>query len=411
MISASASTRTRCCIAGGGPAGMVLGYLLARAGVPVVVLEKHADFLRDFRGDTVHPSTLEIMHELGLLDAFLMRPHQKIQELNAVIGGKEIAVADFSHLPLHCKFIALMPQWDFLNFIAEQAKQFPHFALCMETRAVELVEKDGKVTGLRAESNDGPQEISANLVVAADGRHSDLRRAAGLEVIDRGAPIDVLWMRLPRHPDDPEATGGRFATGHILVMINRGDYWQCAFVVPKNGYEAIRSAGLDAFRREILSLAPFAADRIAELNDWDKIKLLTVTVNRLKQWSKPGFLCIGDAAHAMSPVGGVGINLAIQDAVAAANLLAQPLRGGAPSPDALASVQRRREWPTKMTQSLQIFIQNNILAHALSDASPKNEVPFALKAVQRLPFLRRIPARVFGMGFRPEHAAPFLRKS
>ncbi len=335
----TAPVHTRCCIVGGGPAGMVLGYLLARGGVPVTVLEKHADFLRDFRGDTVHPSTLEIMYELGLLDALLQRPHQQIRELSAVINGHSFRLADFSHLPTHCKFIALMPQWDFLNFLAEEAKRFPQFDLRMETRATELIRQDGRVTGVRADSPDGPIDIYADLVVAADGRHSAMRQSAAFPVTDVGSPIDVLWMRIPRHSDDPEATAGRINAGHMLVMINRGDYWQCAYVVAKGGYEAIREAGLDRFRASILTLAPFLDDRIGELDNWDKIKLLTVAVNRVRRWASPGLLLIGDAAHAMSPVGGVGINLAVQDAVAAANLLAKPLLGGAPTLAQLRRVQ------------------------------------------------------------------------
>jgi 2-polyprenyl-6-methoxyphenol hydroxylase-like FAD-dependent oxidoreductase len=400
---------TRCCIAGGGPAGMVLEYLLARAGVRAVVLEKHADFLRDFRGDTVHPSTLEIMHELGLLGSFLKLPHQEIRELSGIVNGEQVKMVDFSHLPTHCKFIALMPQWDFLNFLSEEAKRFPEFDLRMETRATSLIEIDGRVTGVQAQTKDGPLEILADLVVAADGRHSDLRQAARLELIDLGSPIDVLWMRLSRQPDDPDATAGRFAAGHILVMINRGDYWQCAFVVPKGGNDEIRAAGLEAFREQIVRIAPFLRSRIGELDDWDKIKLLTVAVNRLRHWAKPGFLCIGDAAHAMSPVGGVGINLAVQDAVAVANLLAKPLLDGIPTLQQLEDVQRRREWPTQMTQRVQLFIHNNVLRRVLASADTVDEhrgLPLVLKVVRRFTALRRIPARLFGLGFRPEHVSP-----
>jgi 2-polyprenyl-6-methoxyphenol hydroxylase-like FAD-dependent oxidoreductase len=388
---------------------MVLGYLLARANVPVVVLEKHSDFLRDFRGDTVHPSTLEVIYELGLLDAFLRRPHQEVRALQGFVGGDQVTIADFSHLPTRCKYIALMPQWEFLNFIADQAKKFPHFDLRMETRASQLLEKDGRVIGVRADLKDGGLDIRSDLVVAADGRHSDMRRSAELEVCDLGAPIDVLWMRITRFPNDPEATAGRFSAGHILVMINRGDYWQCAYVVPKDGYQSIRNAGLDAFRDQILKIAPFLRDRVHELDDWEKIKLLTVVVDRLRRWAKPGLLCIGDAAHAMSPVGGVGINLAVQDAVAAANLLSGALRAGSPTLAQLESVQRRRQWPTKMTQKAQIFIQNNVLARALSGDNKRQGAPVILKLFECMPFLRRIPARMFGMGFRPEHVVPLLR--
>ena len=388
---------------------MVLGYLLARAGVPVVVLEKHADFLRDFRGDTVHPSTLEVMHELGLLDSFLQRPHQKVTQLSGIVNGEEVSLVDFSRLPTRCKFIALMPQWDFLNFLADEAKKFPQFDLRTECRAAGLIEKDGRVAGLHAETKQGTIEVGADLVVAADGRHSDVRQAAGLEVIDFGAPIDVLWMSISRRPGDPEATAGRFTAGHILVMLNRGGYWQCAFVVPKGGYEDIRAAGLDALREQLGKIAPFVRDRLGELDDWDKIKLLTVLVNRLRHWAKPGLLCIGDAAHAMSPVGGVGINLAVQDAVAAANLLVNALQKGAPAFEQLEAVQRRREWPTEMTQRLQLLVHKNVLTRALSDrgtsADGQQGLPFLLKVLRRLPSLRRIPARALALGFRPEHVS------
>jgi 2-polyprenyl-6-methoxyphenol hydroxylase-like FAD-dependent oxidoreductase len=400
---------TRCCIAGGGPAGMVLGYLLARAGIRVVVLEKHADFLRDFRGDTVHPSTLEVMHELRLLDRFLKRPHQEIKELSGIVNGEQVKIVDFSHLPTQCKFIALMPQWEFLNFLSEEGQRFSEFDLRMEARATRLIELDGRVAGVHAESKDGSLEVLADLVVAADGRHSDLRQAARLELIDLGSPIDVLWMRLSRRPDDPEATAGRFAAGHILVMINRGDYWQCAFVVPKGGNDEIRAAGLEAFHEQIVRIAPFLSSRIGELDDWDKIKLLTVAVNRLRRWAKPGLLSIGDAAHAMSPVGGVGINLAVQDAVAAANLLAKPLLDGRPTLQQLVAVQRRREWPTQMTQRVQLFIHNHVLRRALSSAGTRDEhpgLPLVLKIIRHFAVLRRIPARLVGFGFRPEHVSP-----
>lgn len=396
---------------------MVLGYLLARAGLRVLVLEKHADFLRDFRGDTVHPSTLEIMYELGLLEQFLKRPHQEVRELSGFVNGEEVKIAELSDIPTHCKFIAVMPQWDFLDFLAEEAKKLPSFELGMETRATGLIEKDGRVIGLRAEAKEGPIEVEADLVVAADGRHSDVRKAAGLELTDYGAPIDVLWMRMSRRPGDPEATGGRFAAGHILVTINRGDYWQCAFVVPKGGIEETHAAGLEGFREQIAKIAPFLGDRVGELDSWDKIKLLTVAVNRLRHWAKPGLLCIGDAAHAMSPVGGVGINLAVQDAVAAANLLLEPLRNGVPTLEQLEKVQKRRAWPTEMTQRVQIFLHKNILSRALEqkEQAAREEhrgAPLGLKIVRRLTFLRRIPARVFAVGIRPEHvSAEILRAS
>lgn len=389
---------------------MMLGYLLARAGVRALVLEKHADFLRDFRGDTVHPSTLEVMYELGLLEEFLKRPHQEVRELSGIVNGEEVKIATLADLPTHCQFMALMPQWDFLDFLAEKARRFPSFALHMEARATGLVEKDGRVTGLRAETREGLLEVEADLVVAADGRHSEVRKAASLELMDYGVPIDALWMRVSRHESDPEATGGRFAGEHILVTINRGDYWQCAFVVPKGGIDKLHAAGLPAFQKQIAKIAPFLGDRVGELDSWDKIKLLTVAVNRLRHWAKPGLLCIGDAAHAMSPVGGVGINLAIQDAVAAANLLFKELRRGVPTLEELQQVQKRREWPTKMTQRVQVFMHKNILSRALEkrdegEGSKPKGAPALLKIARHVKFLRRIPARVFAQGLRPEHVA------
>lgn len=392
---------------------MMLGYLLARAGVRALVLEKHADFLRDFRGDTVHPSTLEVMYELGLLEEFLKRPHQEVRELSGIVNGEEVKIATLADLPTHCQFMALMPQWDFLDFLAEKARRFPSFALHMEARATGLVEKDGRVTGLRAETREGLLEVEADLVVAADGRHSEVRKAASLELMDYGVPIDALWMRVSRHESDPEATGGRFAGGHILVTINRGDYWQCAFVVPKGGIDKLHAAGLPAFQKQIAKIAPFLGDRVGELDSWDKIKLLTVAVNRLRHWAKPGLLCIGDAAHAMSPVGGVGINLAIQDAVAAANLLFKALRRGVPTLEELQQVQKRREWPTKMTQRVQVFMHKNILSRALEkrdegEGSKPKGAPALLKIARHVKFLRRIPARVFAQGLRPEHVAAEL---
>ncbi len=392
---------------------MVLGYLLARAGVPVIVLEKHADFLRDFRGDTVHPSTLELMYELGLLESFLKRPHQVVKELFAIVNGHTVKMAEFKHLPSHCKYIALMPQWDFLNFLSGEAKKFPTFQLQMETRAVRVIEENGRTTGVIIENKTGSHEIYTDLVVAADGRHSDMRESAKLEVIDLKAPIDVLWMRISKRPDDPEATGGRFSGGLLLVMINRNEYWQCAYVFPKGSYDRVRSEGLPQFQKRVLQLAPFLKDRIGELDDWDKIKLLTVQVNRLGEWARPGLLFIGDAAHAMSPIGGVGINLAVQDAVATANLLTPALQSGVPTLTQLQTVQYRREWPTKMTQALQVFIQNRILAPSLSpsDQNPDYDLPFFLKVVQHVPLLQRLPARLFGLGFRPEHIDRLILRS
>jgi len=404
---ASEKVNTCCCVAGGGPAGMIAGFLLARAGVDVLVLEKHSDFLRDFRGDTIHPSTLELMYELGILDEFLQRPHQELTHIGAQIGDITVPVGDYSHLPTHCKFIALMPQWDFLNFIAEKAKAYPQFHLRMDTEVTDLIEENGRIAGVRAKTPQGELEVRADLTLGTDGRHSIVREKAGLELVDLGAPIDVLWMRLERKPDDPEQTLGRVRGGKILVTLNRGDYWQCAYVIRKGDAEVLRQKGLPAFRDDIASMAPFLQGRTEALKDWDDVKVLTVAVDRLRKWWRRGLLCIGDAAHAMSPVGGVGINLAIQDAVATANILAGPLLGGAalsPNFDSkLRAVQERREFPTRMTQRLQVFAHKNILTPALTNKAETRQLPLPLRLLQRFPVLRRIPARVLGMGFRPEH--------
>lgn len=394
--------RTQCCIVGGGPAGMVAGLLLARAGVDVVVLEKHGDFLRDFRGDTIHPSTLEVMHELGFLDDLLKRPHQKAERLGGVIGGVEIPVADFTHLPTRRGFIALMPQWDFLDFLAERARRYPTFQLKMKAEVTDLIEEDGTIIGVRARTPEGAIEVRAALTIGCDGRRSTVRDRAGLHVDVLGAPIDVLWMRLSRRPGDPDQSVGRFDQGRILVTIDRGDYWQCGFVIHKGGIDEIRQAGLDAFRRQIVEIAPFMEDRVGELETWDDVKLLTVAVDRLRTWHRPGLLCIGDAAHAMSPVGGVGINLAIQDAVATANILAERLRSGSVDDEDVRKVQVRREIPTKLTQRLQVLIQDRILSRVLGGRQ-RIAVPMLLRLLRRFPILRRIPARLIGMGFRPEH--------
>jgi 2-polyprenyl-6-methoxyphenol hydroxylase-like FAD-dependent oxidoreductase len=391
-----------CCIAGGGPAGMMLGFLLARAGVEALVLEKHRDFLRDFRGDTIHPSTLQVMHELGLLETFLTLPHQEIGELHGLIGDTDVKIADFSRLPTRCRFIALMPQWDFLDFLAEQGKRLPHFHLSMEAEVTGLIEEDGRIAGVRAQTRQGAIEIRADLVVGADGRHSTVRERAGLPVRAFGAPIDVLWMRLSKHEGAAQQTAGRFNFGRLLVMLDRGDYWQCAFVIRKGGFDEIRARGLAALRDDIVKIAPFLRDRIGELRDWDQVKLLTVAVDRLERWWRPGLLCIGDSAHAMSPMGGVGINLAIQDAVAAANILAEPLRKGALLDRHLEAVQRRRMLPTRLTQALQVFMQNRVIDPALGSDKPI-EPPVLLRLFNRLPLLPRIPARIVGVGFRPEH--------
>ncbi|HYR82937.1 MAG TPA: FAD-dependent oxidoreductase, partial [Terriglobia bacterium] len=391
-----------CCIAGGGPAGMMLGLLLARAGVEVVVLEKHADFLRDFRGDTIHPSTLEVMHELGLLERLLTLPHQKSSRINGQFGDLALTVADFSSLSTQCRFIAFMPQWDFLSFLAEEAARYSTFQLRMHADVTGLIEEAGSVVGLRANSPDGTLEVRASLVVGADGRHSVVRAQAGLSVEEFGAPMDVLWFRLSRQPSDPTDPIGRFDASRIFIMLNRGDYWQCGFVIPKGSRDRLQGEGLPAFRDAVVQLAPFMADRVGELHDWDPIKLLTVQVDRLHRWYRPGLLCIGDAAHAMSPVGGVGINLAIQDAVATANLLAAPLRAGRPTVQDLQRVQQRREWPTRMTQRVQLMIQDRVIKRVLTDGD-RFSPPFAIRLLALVPFLRRIPARMIGLGFRPEH--------
>jgi 2-polyprenyl-6-methoxyphenol hydroxylase-like FAD-dependent oxidoreductase len=400
----------RCAIAGGGPAGMMLGLLLARAGLDTVVLEKHADFLRDFRGDTIHPSTLELVHELGLLDEFLRLPHQEVRMLSAQVGELKLPFADFSRLPTRCKFIAIMPQWDFLNFLAERATRYPGFRLRMHAEVTELIEDAGRVAGLRARTPDGPLEVRADLVIGADGRGSAVRERAGLHVVELGAPMDVLWFRLSRRPGDPAETTGRFDPGRIFVMINRGLQWQCGFVVPKGSTDEIHRRGLATFHAELVRVAPFTADRVGELADWDAVKLLTVRVDRLPRWYRPGLLCIGDAAHAMSPIGGIGINLAVQDAVAAANLLAAPLRAGRLTIDHLRRVQQRRELPTRITQRLQVLVQNRIISRVLGRAGPLRP-PLALRLLARVPALRRIPARLVGIGIRPEHVrSPAVRR-
>ena len=381
---------------------MMLGYLLARGGVDVYVLEKHADFLRDFRGDTIHPSTLEVMHELGILVDFLKLPHQEVRELAGQVGNDTVTIADFTHLPTHCRFLALMPQWDFLDFIARQAARYATFHLKVQTEVAELIKENGCVTGVLAKTPEGNLEIRANLTVGADGRRSVVRERAGLEVINLGAPMDVLWMRLSRRPGDPGQTFGHIDVGKIFVMLNREDYWQCAYVIPKGAAGEIRQRGLDAFREDIVKLSPFLRDRVDELRDWNQVSLLTVAVDRLSRWSLPGLLCIGDAAHAMSPIGGVGINLAIQDAVAAANILGARLCEGTPTEDELRAVQRRREFPTRATQRLQVFVQDRVIKRALGSTKPL-ALPWPLKLLGRWPFLRRIPARVVGIGFRPEH--------
>jgi 2-polyprenyl-6-methoxyphenol hydroxylase-like FAD-dependent oxidoreductase len=392
---------TRCCIAGGGPAGMMLGYLLARAGIDVIVLEKWKDFFRDFRGDTIHPSTMDVLHVLGLLDGFLALEPDRARTLGGQIGGTEVTVADFSHLPAQCRFIALIPQWDFLDFLAREARRHPEFRLFMDTEVTDLIVANGRVAGVAAKGPDGPVAVRAELVVGADGRHSTTRVKSGLRLDDIGAPIDVLWFRISRRGSDPVRPLGVFDRGRILVMIARKDCWQCGFVIPKGDFDRIRAHGLAAFRDGIAALAPAVADRVYEIGSFDEVKLLSVAVNRLRRWERSGYLAIGDAAHAMSPIGGVGINLAIQDAVAAANILVPAFRRGAPDLAVLRAVELRRKFPTRATQALQLFVQNRVIRRALAQEGPVR-VPWLLRLVQRFPILRRVPARLIGLGFRPE---------
>ncbi len=380
----------------------MLGFLLARAGIDVVVLEKHADFFRDFRGDTIHPSTLELVHELGLLDAFLAIPHDDVRQFWVQLGDSMLHVADLTHVPTFCKYLVFMPQWDFLKFIADNGRRYPQFHLLMETTATELIIEDGIVRGARAQAKDGPLEIRADLTIGADGRSSTLRAAAGLAVTDIGAPMDVLWMRVSRVEGDPGQVLGRVDYGKMMIMLDRGDYWQCAYVIRKGEFESIQAAGIEAFRTQIASLVPWLASRLGELRDWSDVKLLTVTVDRLPQWCRPGFLCIGDAAHAMSPIGGVGINLAVQDAVAAANLLFPAFTRGVPAVRDLNAVQRRRTFPMKVTQALQVAAQNGFLNRFLGSKT-KMKPPLALRIFAAIPLLRRIPGYVIGVGVRPEH--------
>ena len=398
---APGALETTCCVVGGGPAGMMLGYLLAREGIDVAVLEKHKDFFRDFRGDTVHPSTLEILNELGLLQEFLDLPHQKVESLGVIVGDSEFNIADFRHVPATCKFVALMPQWDFLNFLSAHAKKFPSFQLLMQHEAIDLMKKEDRVTGIIARTKDQEVPIHADLVVGCDGRHSLTRSAADLDVIEHGVPIDVLWFRISRRPDDPARVLGNVNYGKALILINRSDYFQAGLIIKKGSFESIRAHGLDAFRDEIRKIAPYLGERVNELDSWDKIKILTVQINRLRRWYRPGLLCIGDAAHAMSPAGGVGINLAIQDAVATARILAGPLQARHVPVSALAAVEKRRTLPTRVTQAIQLAAHRGF-ARVFENPGPI-QAPWQLKAAVRIPGVQRAVGRAVGMGVRPEH--------
>ncbi len=393
----------KCCIVGGGPAGMMLGYLLARSGLETLVLEKHADFFRDFRGDTVHPSTLQVMDELGLIDGFLKIPHQELQKLEGKFGDATIRLADLARLKVKYPFIALMPQWDFLNFLREQGGRFKSLKVMMNANATDLLWAGDRVIGVKARTPEGPIEIRAELTVGCDGRHSTVRQCAGLEVVEIGVPMDVLWFRVSRRENETENLLARIETGKMLVTFDRGDYWQCAYVIPKGQNDAVRARGLDAFRNDVIGMAPILASGISGVRTWDDVKLLTVAINRLKRWTKPGLLCIGDAAHAMSPVGGVGVNLAIQDAVATANLLAARLASGCPSEQELDAVRRRREFPVRMTQALQVIVQNNIISAAIGPRKQPLRVPIVARIINAIPWLQGIPARFIAVGVRPEH--------
>jgi 2-polyprenyl-6-methoxyphenol hydroxylase-like FAD-dependent oxidoreductase len=397
----SKSLSVQCCVVGGGPAGMMLGYLLGRAGIKTVVLEKHADFFRDFRGDTVHPSTTMIMQELGLLDDFLKLPHQQISQLNGQFGNTSIRLADMSRLDTPCPYIAFMPQWDFLNFLDSKGKRFSSLQVMKNTEAVDLIQDGQRISGVVAKTAEGQLRISADLTVACDGRHSILREKAGLKVEDIGAPIDVLWFRVGKSSGATDGVFARVQSGQMMVTLDRGDYWQCAYVIAKGRIDDIKARGLETFQSNVASMAPILRDHIEDIKSWDDVKLLTVVIDRLTQWARPGLLCIGDAAHAMSPVGGVGVNLAVQDAVAAANLLSDKFNNGAPSLTDLNRVQERRLFPAKFIQGMQVLVQNRVINRALSGGSLTP--PFFMRVITQIPWLQGLTARVLGIGVRPEH--------
>jgi 2-polyprenyl-6-methoxyphenol hydroxylase-like FAD-dependent oxidoreductase len=395
--------KTRCCIVGGGPAGMMLGYLLGRAGVDVVVLEKHADFFRDFRGDTVHPSTLQVMDELGLSNGFLKLPHQRLQKMDGMFGGTSVRIADLSRLNAKFPFIAFMPQWDFLNFLREGGKKFASLKVMMSAEATDLMQDGDRIAGVRAKTPEGMIDIEADLTIACDGRHSLVRDRAGLAVEEIGAPMDVLWFRAGKRANETESVFARVDPGSMMVTFDRGDYWQCAYVIAKGQYDAVKARGLPALLDDVARMAPILKSGLADVKGWDDVKLLTVAINRLTRWTRPGLLCIGDAAHAMSPIGGVGVNLAVQDAVATANLLAAKLAGGCPSEDELDAVRRRREFPVRMTQRMQVVVQNNIVNAALKPGNQPLKAPLVMRLVTAVPWLQGITARFVGLGVRPEH--------
>jgi 2-polyprenyl-6-methoxyphenol hydroxylase-like FAD-dependent oxidoreductase len=399
---ASEVTETDLCIVGGGPAGMVAGLLFARAGVRTIVLEKHGDFLRDFRGDTVHPSTLRIFHELGRLDALRARPHDEIRSIDAWIGDTRIQFADFTGFDPRWGFTALMPQWDFLNFVAGEAREYPNFTLLMETRGSGLIREQGRVAGVACEGPGGPTGIRSKLVIAADGRASALREEADLPLRELGAPMDVFWFRLPKAETADNRTTGIFTGGRIFVLIDRGAYWQCAYVFAKGQADRVRERGLDAFRAETARIGARFSLEVSALTSWDDVKLLTVALDRLEQWHLPGLLVIGDAAHAMSPIGGVGINVAIQDAVAAANILAGPMAAGADVDSLLAQVRKRRLLAVRAIQAFQNAAQKRVITPLLaSSGTPK--ISWPLRLLRRFPLLRRLPAAFLGFGLRAEH--------